>query len=296
MRQHRCVREEGLGDAENSHSEGMDRLEGSSPARHPDILPLMDIATWNVNSVRARLPRLLPWLEERRPDVVCLQETKCVDEVFPREPIEDLGYHIEVFGQKTYNGVAILSKSTPEDVIRGLPGDDEGADKRVIGAIVDGVMILNLYVVNGKEVGSDKYAYKLDWMGRVADLVHDSYPMDEKVVVTGDFNVTFDDRDVAEPDLWRDKILCSEPERAAMARIMEPGLKDAFRELCDEEGHFTWWDFRTRGFQRGNRGLRIDHFLMSPPAMDACSAVTIDREARDGEKPSDHAPVIATLS
>ena len=290
------MREEGLGDAENSHSEGTDRLEGSSPARYPDILPLMDIATWNVNSVRARLPRLLPWLEERRPDVVCLQETKCVDEVFPREPIEDLGYHIEVFGQKTYNGVAILSKSTPEDVIRGLPGDDEEADKRVIGAIVDGVMILNLYVVNGKEVGSDKYAYKLDWMGRVADLVHASYPMDEKVVVTGDFNVTFDDRDVAEPDLWRDKILCSEPERAAMAKIMEPGLKDAFRELCDEEGHFTWWDFRTRGFQRGNRGLRIDHFLMSPPAMDACSAVTIDREARDGEKPSDHAPVIATLS
>jgi len=274
----------------------MESLEPSCLASDGAILPEMDIATWNVNSVRARLPRLLPWLEEKRPDVVCLQETKCLDEVFPREPIEDLGYHIEAFGQKTYNGVAILSKSTPEDVIRGLPGEDESADKRVIGAIVDGVMVLNLYVVNGKEVGSDKYAYKLDWMGRVADLIRDSYPMDERVVVTGDFNVTFDDRDIAEPDLWRDKILCSEPERAAMARIMEPGLKDAFRELCDEEGHFTWWDFRTRGFQRGNRGLRIDHFLMSPPAIEACSLVSIDREARDGEKPSDHAPVIATLS
>jgi exodeoxyribonuclease-3 len=266
-----------------------------SSLRELVILPRMDIATWNVNSVRARLPRLLPWLEEHKPDVVCLQETKCLDEAFPREPIEDLGYHIECFGQKTYNGVAILSRSTPEDVIRGLPGEAEDAEKRVIGAIVDGVMILNLYVVNGREVGCEKYAYKLDWMGRVAELVEESYPMDERVVVTGDFNVTFDDRDIAEPDLWRDKILCSQPERDALARIMEPGLRDAFRELEAGEGHFTWWDFRTRGFQRGNRGLRIDHFLMSPSAIEACSAVVIDREARDGEKPSDHAPVIATL-
>ena len=256
----------------------------------------MRLATWNVNSIRARLPRVLAWLEDQQPDVVCLQETKVIDELFPREPIEDLGYQIAAYGQKTYNGVAILSKIGIEDVHNGLPGDDEDAEARVIAATVGDVMVVNAYVVNGKTVGSEKYAYKLEWMDRVAELVASNYPMDEKVVVTGDFNVTFDDRDIAEPDLWRNKILCSEAERAAMAKIMEPGLSDAFRVHCEEEGQFTWWDFRTRGFQRGNRGLRIDHFLMSPPAIEACAQVMIDREARDGEKPSDHAPVIATLS
>jgi len=254
----------------------------------------MRIATWNVNSVRARLPRLIPWLEESGPDVVCLQETKCRDEEFPREPIEELGYDAAVFGQKTYNGVAILSRLGIEDVVRGFPGDEPDAQRRVIRATVGDTLLLNLYVVNGKEVGSDKYAFKLDWLERLRAFVHERYPMTEKVVLTGDFNVTFDDRDVYDPDAWREKILCSTPEREALARVMECGLTDALRAFTDEAGIYTWWDFRTRAFRR-DRGLRIDHFLVSPPALEACTGVEVDRAAREGEKPSDHAPVVATF-
>jgi len=255
----------------------------------------MRIATWNVNSVRARLPRLLAWLSERRPDVVLLQETKCVDESFPCQPIEDLGYSVAACGQKTYNGVAILSRKKIEDVARGFPGDEEGAERRVIAATVEGVMLLNVYVVNGESVGSDKYQKKLRWMARLAELV-DTYDMArEKIVVAGDFNVTFDDRDVYDPVEWREEIFCSTPEREALARILAPGLADSFRAFHEEGGHYTWWDFRTRGFERGNRGLRIDHLLLSRPALEACTGVEIDREARAGEKPSDHAPVVATL-
>ena len=252
----------------------------------------MRVATWNVNSVRARLPRVLAWLEAEQPDVVCLQETKCVDEAFPREPIEDLGYQIETFGQKTYNGVAILSRSAIEDVVKGLSDDEEDAQKRVIGATVGDWMILNLYVVNGKEVGSEAYAFKLEWLDRVRSLIRERYPMTEKVIVTGDFNITFDDRDVYDPERWREKILCSTPEREALARLMDCGLHDAFRKFNEESGHYTWWDFRTRGFQRGN-GLRIDHFLLSDAALEACRGVSVDLEERGREKPSDHAPVVA---
>ena len=255
----------------------------------------MRIATWNVNSIRARFERLTAWLEERSPDVVCLQETKVEDAKFPREELSDLGYNVEIFGQKTYNGVAILSKQRLEDVVRGLPGEGPDAQKRVIGATIGDLMILDLYVVNGEAVGSEKFAFKLDWLARLADFVAGRYDMGEKVVLTGDFNITFDDRDVYDPDLWREKIHCSTPERAALAQLMRPGLRDAFRQFHEESGHFTWWDFRTRGFQRG-QGLRIDHFLMSPPALAACTAVAIDVAAREGEKPSDHAPVIATLA
>lgn len=254
----------------------------------------MLIATWNVNSVRARLERVLHWLEQRSPDVVCLQEIKCLDEQFPREPIEELGYHVETFGQKTYNGVAILSKHRPDDVLRGLPGEGPDAQKRVIGATIDDVMLLNLYVVNGEAVGSEKYAYKLEWLARLAAFVREHYDLKEKVVLCGDFNVTFDDRDVHDPKLWHEKVLCSTPERRALAEVMRPGLSDAFRHFEPGGGHYTWWDFRTRGFERG-LGLRIDHFLMSAPALAACRGVEIDRAARGGEKPSDHAPVLATV-
>jgi exodeoxyribonuclease-3 len=160
-------------------------------------------------------------------------------------------------------------------------------------------MILNLYVVNGKEVGSDKYAYKLDWLDRLRGFIDEYYPSNggrlaEKLVVTGDFNITFDDRDVHDPEAWRDKILCSDPERDALAAVMGLGLRDAFRKFEQGGEHYTWWDFRTRGFQ-GNRGLRIDHFLMSDEAFETCTAVEVDLDARGGEKPSDHAPVIATV-
>ena len=254
----------------------------------------MKIATWNVNSVRARLPRVVDWLEQERPDVALLQELKCLDEQFPREPLEELGYNIETFGQKTYNGVAILAKHRIEDVRRGLPGEGQDAQRRVIAAQVDDLLLVNVYVVNGEQVGSEKFGYKLEWLARLADYLA-SFDLKEKIVVGGDFNVTFDDRDVHDPEAWREKILCSTPERRALERLMAPGYADAFRRFHPEGGHYTWWDFRTRGFERG-LGLRIDHFLMSPPALAACSGVTIDKRYRGGEKPSDHAPVVAELA
>ncbi len=254
----------------------------------------MNIVTWNVNSIRARMPRVLEFLDRARPDVVCLQETKVVDELFPREQLEEAGYHVAFHGQKTYNGVAILAKSRIEDVVCGIPGT-EHPEARVIAAKVEDLMLLDLYVVNGQEVGAEKYDYKLRWLDDVAGYVAEQFPMTEKVIVTGDFNITFDDRDVYDPDKWRDRILCSQPERAALAKLMEPGLEDGLRKHTDEAGIYTWWDFRTKGFQRGN-GLRIDHFLLSPPALEACTGVSVDLEARGGEKPSDHAPVVCTLA
>ncbi|MBL8860083.1 MAG: exodeoxyribonuclease III [Planctomycetes bacterium] len=251
----------------------------------------MQIVTWNVNSVRARLPRVLEFLERVRPDVVCLQETKCLEEQFPYEPIQDAGYQCAVFGQKTYNGVAILAKKRIEDVQKGF---DEDPEARVISAQVEDVLIVNAYVVNGQEVGAEKYNYKLDWLRRLRDHVKANFDMQEKVVMLGDFNITFDDRDVHDPDLWREKILCSTPEREALAAFTELGLDDVYRKFHEEGGHFTWWDFRTKGFERG-LGLRIDHALLSPPAFEAATAAVIDLEARGGEKPSDHAPLIVTL-
>ena len=255
----------------------------------------MRIATWNVNSVRARLGRLLPWLTEHQPDVVCLQETKCLDERFPREEIEEIGYQVATLGQKTYNGVAILSRRPLEDVVRGFGVERYDAEARVIGATVEDVMLLCVYVVNGVEVGHERYAYKLEWLGALRSFLVERFPMDEKVVVCGDFNVTIDDRDVYDPERWRERILCSTPEREALTDVMGVGLKDALRKFTDEGGIYTWWDYRTRGFERGNRGLRIDHFLLSASALDACSALEVDLDARRGPRPSDHAPVVTTL-
>ncbi len=254
----------------------------------------MKIATWNVNSVRARLPRVLAWLEANQPDVLCLQETKCEDDKFPRAEFEELGYSVETYGQKTYNGVAIAARGAIEDVERGMPGDLEDADARVIAAAVGDFLVVDVYVVNGQEVGSPKYAYKLEWMGRLRDYLA-GMDLSEKLVLCGDFNVTVDDRDVYDPDKWREKILCSTPERQALQALSDLGLHDAFRRFEEGAGHYTWWDFRTRGFQRGN-GLRIDHFLVSDAAIEACTGVAIDVEERGREKPSDHAPVVATFA
>jgi len=255
----------------------------------------MLITTWNVNSVRARLPRLLPWLTERRPDVVCLQETKCLDEMFPREAIEEVGYQIATFGQKTYNGVAILSRKPIEDVVLGFGDDRFDGEARVIGATIGDLMVLNLYVINGVEVGHERYAVKLEWMRALREFVVANYPMDEKVIVTGDFNITFDDRDVYNPERWHERILCSTPEREVLTQLMDTGLQDSLRAFHPDGGVYTWWDFRRRGFERGDKGLRIDHLLMSPPALAACTGVEVDRDMRAGLKPSDHAPVVATL-
>jgi len=256
----------------------------------------MLISTWNVNSIRARMERLLPWLTERRPDVVCLQETKCQDEQFPREEIEEVGYQIATFGQKTYNGVAILSRRPIEDVVRGFGIERFDTEARVIGATIEDLMVLNLYVVNGVQVGHERYAVKLDWLRALRDFLTANYPMNEKVIVTGDFNITFDDKDVYNPERWHERILCSTPEREALAGLMETGLQDSLRKFHPEGGVYTWWDYRRGGFEKGNKGLRIDHMLMSPPALEACTAVEVDREMRAGKKPSDHAPVMATLA
>ena len=252
----------------------------------------MRIVSWNVNSVRARLPRLLPWLEENRPDVVCLQETKVVDELFPREYVEDVGYDIVTHGQKTYNGVAILSRRRIEDVVRGFPDDGADAQARAIAATIDGRRILNLYVPNGSVVGDPKYHMKLEWLARLRSYLDSAFSAADDVILCGDFNITFDDRDVHDPAAWHEKILCSTPEREALRTVMDFGLHDALRKHHDEGGIYTWWDMRTRAFDR-DAGLRIDHFLVTPSALEACSAVTIDREARAGKGPSDHGPVVA---
>ena len=254
----------------------------------------MRIATWNCNSLRARLPRLLPWLEADGPEVVMLQETKCMDDQFPREELEAAGYSAAIFGQKTYNGVAILAKGTIEDVRIGLgdPAFDEEA--RVIGAQVGDTLLLNVYVINGREVGHPRYDDKLRWYGLLRDRIADTYDLSEKFVLGGDFNVTVDDRDVYDPDRWHERILCSTKERTALGELFDLGLVDSLRRFHEEPGVYTWWDYRTRGFQRGN-GLRIDHLLMSEPAFAACRSVEVDLEMRGGTKPSDHAPVVATF-
>jgi len=255
----------------------------------------MQIVTWNVNSVRARMPRVLEFLERVSPDIVCLQETKVVDELFPRGVFEDAGYQVAFHGQKTYNGVAILSKSNIEDVHCGFGDALFDQEARVIAATVGDVMVLNLYVVNGKEVDHEKFQYKLGWMQCLRDYIDEFFPRNEKVVVCGDFNVTFDARDVYDPEKWEGKIHCSEPERAALKTLTDLDLHDALRHFTDAPEIYTWWDFRTRGF-RDNRGLRIDHFLVSQPTLDVAKGVTVDLEARGGEKPSDHAPVILELA
>jgi exodeoxyribonuclease-3 len=256
----------------------------------------MQIASWNVNSIRARLPRLLAWLEQRKPDVALLQEVKCLDEQFPREEIEALGYNVATYGQKTYNGVAILAKEPLSDVVRGLEGDDAGGgnETRLIAAQVGSLVVASVYVVNGQAVGAPRYAFKLEWLARLRRTLEARWSKEDPFVMGGDFNVTFDDRDVHDPEAWREKILCSTPERAALRELMHFGLVDAFRKFHEEPGHYTWWDYRVGAFHRG-QGLRIDHFLMTEPALARCRDVFIERDMRKGPKPSDHAPLIAVL-
>jgi len=254
----------------------------------------MKIATWNVNSLKVRLPQVLDWLATARPDVLCLQETKLTDENFPLEAIEASGYHCIYSGQKTYNGVAILSRTATQDVIADVPGLAD-PQRRILGATIDGVRILDLYVVNGQEVGSEKYAHKLEWLGKVADYIREQLGRYEHFVTLGDFNITPDDRDVHDPEAWRERILCSTPEREALRRLLDLGLVDTFRLFEQEPGSFSWWDYRAAAFRR-NMGLRIDLILASRPLAEACTACSIDKEPRRLERPSDHAPVVAEFA
>lgn len=254
----------------------------------------MKIATWNVNSIRIRLPRLLAWLERQRPDVVCLQETKVVDEDFPLAEISAVGYRALINGQKTYNGVAILSLAQATDVVKDLAGDGPEANRRLIAATIKGIRVVNVYAPNGGTVGSDKYQYKLDWYRWLREMLNESFDAGGNVLVCGDFNVAPEDRDVWDPEQWRDEVLFSEPEKEALRNLMGWGLSDALRLHRQEGGLYTWWDYRAGAFHRG-WGLRIDHILLSQPLVKRCTAVEIDRNERKGEKPSDHVPVVATI-
>ncbi|MGB5606110.1 MAG: exodeoxyribonuclease III [Gammaproteobacteria bacterium] len=254
----------------------------------------MKIASWNVNSLKVRLPHVLDWLDAAAPDVLCLQETKLTDENFPAAEINAAGYQVVYSGQKTYNGVAIISKQAAHDVIMDLPGLDD-PQRRILGATISGVRVLDLYVVNGQEVGSDKYAHKLEWLGKVTSHIETELREHERLVVLGDFNIAPDDRDVYDPDAWRERILCSTPERTALQKLLDAGLIDTFRLFDQDEGSFSWWDYRQAAFRR-NMGLRIDLILASKSLADACSSSIIDREPRRLERPSDHAPVMAEFS
>jgi exodeoxyribonuclease-3 len=251
----------------------------------------MKIATWNVNSIKARLPHVCNWLQSTQPDVVLLQELKCQTEAFPYEAIEDAGYQAAVFGQKTYNGVAILAKSSVEDVTCGNPFFDD-SQARVIEAVVDGqYRVISVYVPNGESVGSEKYAYKLSFLEAFKQFLEDRLRFDEKLIVGGDFNIAPTDLDVYNPETWRGRILCSTPERLAFKSFINLGLTDVLRAKNPGKAElYSWWDYRSGGFAQ-NHGLRIDHLLVSAKAMDTVLDVGIDHETRGWERPSDHAPV-----
>lgn len=255
----------------------------------------MKIASWNVNSLNVRLPHLERWLQEFVPDVVGLQETKLDDERFPAAALDALGYRNVFLGQKTYNGVAILARGHDiSDVQMGIPGfEDE--QKRAIAATVNGIRIINLYVVNGQDVGTDKYAYKMRWLEAVHDWVATELKAHPETVVMGDFNIAPDDRDVHDPEVWNEShILTSTAERAHLQALLDLGLHDAFRLHHDEGGIFSWWDYRQAAFRRG-LGLRIDLTLVSDALKDRAVASGIDRETRTWERPSDHAPAWVQL-
>ena len=253
----------------------------------------MKLATWNVNSLKVRLPHLIDWAEQAQPDVICLQETKTEDRNFPLAAIEAAGYRAAYCGQKAYNGVAILARSAPADVQHGIP-DFPDDPKRVIAATIDGVRVLCLYAPNGEAPGSDKYAYKLRWYEALTSWLRKELPNRSRLAVLGDLNIAPEPRDVHDPKRWEGKIHFSEPERAAFRAVADVGLKDAFRLFDQPEKQFTWWDYRLLAFQRG-WGLRIDHILLSPELAAKCTACTIDVEPRKRERPSDHTPVIAEL-
>jgi exodeoxyribonuclease III len=254
----------------------------------------MKIATWNVNSLRVRLPHLLDWLAQEQPDVVGLQELKCTEEQFPFAELAAAGYQAAVNGQKTYNGVALLAREMPQDVSRDLTGfGDE--QKRIISGTVNGVRIVNAYVVNGQAVGSEKYDYKLRFLDAFRQNLAAEHTAHPELVVMGDFNIAPTPDDTHDPAQWEGKILCSEPERAGLKAICDLGLADSFDLATEPDGRFTWWDYRQAGFRR-DLGLRIDHLLVSPEAAKRLTGWRVDKAPRRLERPSDHAPVIITLA
>jgi exodeoxyribonuclease-3 len=254
----------------------------------------MRIVSWNINSLRRRQERLLTWLGSTEPDVVCLQETKCTDEQFPVLDLKAAGYHSVFHGQKSYNGVAILSKIEPTNVRLALCDEEEDPQARVIAATIAGLRIYSIYAPNGQAVGSPAYDYKMRWYERLKNCLQRESP-DPQLVVCGDFNVAPKDEDIYDPDLWRGAIMCSEGERKAFDDLCAIGLVDTLRLHHPEPGLFSWWDYRMLSFPK-NRGLRIDAILASKSLASRCVATGIEREMRKGKEPSDHAPVWAEFS
>ncbi len=254
----------------------------------------MKIATWNVNSLRVRLPHVLDWLAAQRPDVLCLQETKLEDAAFPFAEIEAAGYRAVHNGQKTYNGVAILARTEVGDVARDIPDFDD-AQKRVIAATVGDVRVVCAYFPNGQSVDSDKYPYKLKWLAALAAWLKEELVRHPNLVLLGDFNIAPEDRDMYDPVAWKGQVLCTDAERDAYRRLLGLGLADAFRLFEQTEKGYTWWDYRMMAFRR-NLGLRIDIILLSTALAGACRACAVDRAPRKLERPSDHAPVMAELA
>jgi len=249
------------------------------------------IATWNVNSLRVRLPHVLAWLTRVKPDVLALQETKLLDADFPVDAIREAGYEVIFSGQKTYNGVAILSRSKMADIVTDIPDMDD-IQRRVLVGVVDGIRLVNLYIPNGESVGSDKYQYKLNWLNKLDSFLKQELKKYSRLIVLGDFNIAPHDIDVYDPKRWQGKVLFSEPERNAFQAMLDVGLHDCFRTLHPAEKIFSWWDYRTYAFSQ-QLGLRIDHILASDALISHCKKSYIDTEMRKAERPSDHAPVIA---
>ncbi len=252
----------------------------------------MKIATWNVNSIRKRLDRVIPWLAEHGPDVLCLQETKVDDDTFPRAEIEAAGYHVLCHGQKAYNGVALLTREPARDPVRGFGDEVQDSQARFLLATVGDMRVGTLYVPNGQEVGSEKFRYKLDWLKRWQRWLLAHGDAGAPLALCGDINIAPDDRDVYDPVAWKDHVLCHPDERAALSEVCRWGLADVFRQHHAEAGLYSWWDFRQLCFPK-NMGLRIDLILCSAPLAARCTSAIIDRNARKGAAPSDHAPVIA---
>jgi exodeoxyribonuclease-3 len=254
----------------------------------------MKVATWNVNSVRARLDRLLAWLQKVQPDILCLQELKTQDAAFPHEAIRQAGYHAAVFGQKTFNGVAILSRIEPLNVCCGMSDGIEDAQARFLAAQVGNIHVVSAYIPNGQFVGSEHYAYKLDWLRRLRAFLDKHFTPQTPLVVCGDFNVARDELDVAEPAAWEDTVLYHPTSRAALEELLSWGLVDVHRQQHPEGRLYSWWNYRMLAFPR-NKGLRLDYILTTAPLAARCVSAEIDRQERKGAKPSDHAPVIAVF-
>lgn len=255
----------------------------------------MLIATWNVNSILARMSSVTRWLDLVKPDVLCMQETKCTDDKFPTLIFQERGYQCQLFGQQSYNGVAILTRDVCDTGRRGYPDDDETAQSRLLTTQVGGINVVAVYVPNGQMVGSEKYGFKLNWMKRLREFLDANYDRTTPVLLCGDFNVAPEERDVHDVRLWQGRILFSEQERAALQHIKDWGFTDAFRLHTEAGGNFSWWDYRAGAFRR-NMGLRIDHIWISDPLVARNVRTWIDMEPRTWEKPSDHAPVLAEFS